>query len=215
MSPPARDLARLVDGGVPVVLVDARGEGVPMVVTDDVEGGRMATRHLIALGHERVAFMGADDDTAVGSTSSAQREQGYAEVLAEVGQPLDPAIICHGPHDRRVAQQLAQDLLAEDPPPTAIFATSDVQALGVIDAAAAAGVPVPEGLSVVGFDDIELAAYAQLTTVHQPLFDSGFLGATVLLDALDEADPPRAVVHELPLELVERATTAPPKERAA
>jgi LacI family transcriptional regulator len=216
LPPPPDDLARLARAGVPVVLVDAWGTDVPMVVTDDVEGGRIATRHLLALGHERVAFIGDDPDNAFGFASSPQREHGYRDVLDDAGIPLRPELVRYGPHDRTVAQRLTEQLLARREPPTAIFASSDVQATGVLAAARTAGLRVPEDLSVVGFDDIEISAYAGLTTVRQPLFDSGHIGARLLLDALRDngaAGGTGTVVRELPLELVERSTTGPPPTR--
>ncbi|HEY9555485.1 MAG TPA: LacI family DNA-binding transcriptional regulator [Acidimicrobiales bacterium] len=206
---PAHDLERLVTSRVPVVLVDAYGPGVPCVVTDDVSGGRLATEHLVALGHRRIGFIGDDPENPFGFVASAARQDGCEAVLAEHGLELDPELVRHGPHDREIAEQLATELLSLPEPPTAIFASSDVQALGALAAATAQGRSVPADLSVVGFDDIELSSYARLTTVRQPLFDSGFLGASLLLEALEGATPPPPVVHELPVELVERATTGP------
>ena len=122
-----------------------------------------------------------------------------------------------GPHVREVARGLAADLLGERPGdrPTAIFAASDTQALGVLEAARAAGVDVPGELSVVGFDDIEVSGYAGLTTVRQPLFESGRAAVALLLDALGSEDRPPAVVSRLDLELVERSTTGPPPARSS
>jgi LacI family transcriptional regulator len=236
LPPPARELARIVDAGVPVVLLDARGEDVPMVVTDDVEGGRIATRHLVDLGHERIAFIGEAPNNPFGFTSTALRERGYLAVLRAAGIRVDRHLIRYGAHDRTVAQRLAAGLLAKPERPTAVFAASDVQATGVLAAAAYAGLRVPEDLSVVGFDDIEIAAYAGLTTVHQPLFDSGRIATRMLLDHLDAGSHDDAVpgrdqgpwpgnngsrddhvrtLRELPLELVERTTTSAPPHRTA
>ena len=95
-------------------------------------------------------------------------------------------------------------------PPTAVFAASDVQALGVLEAARGLRIDVPEQLSVIGFDDIEIASYAGLTTVRQPLFESGRRGAELLLHALaGEPSPER--VEPWPLDLVVRGTTRPPR----
>jgi DNA-binding LacI/PurR family transcriptional regulator len=221
LPPPPDQLARLVEAGVPVVLVDARGEGVPSVITDDVEGGRIATRHLVELGHERIGFIGETPENPFGFTATALRERGYAEVAGGI----DPALVRYCAHERAEAQAAATDLVAGSPRPTAIFASSDVQATGVLAAAAALGLQVPEDLSVVGFDDIEVSAYAGLTTVRQPLFESGRLGAQLLLAALagderpwsdgdPEADPEGSMTHQLPLELVVRATTSPPRPAA-
>jgi len=211
---PTRDLDRLTSAGVPVVLVDTRGEGVPAVVTDDATGGRLATQHLVDLGHTAIAFVGDDPKNTFGFTSSAQREHGYATVLAEAGIAYRPELVRHGAHDRHVAEVLALELLSEADPPTAVFASSDVQATGVLAAAAARGLRVPGDLSVIGFDDIELSAYVGLTTVRQPLFESGQLGARLLLAAVSGEVPP-AVEHVLPLVIVDRTTTAAAPERGA
>lgn len=214
LPPRPAELDRFTAAGVPVVLVDARATGVPSVATDDEEGGRMATQLLIDLGHERIAFIGEPPDNPLGFVSATARQRGYATVLAAAGLP---EIVAHGPHDRVIAQALAADLLKRDPRPTAIFASSDVQATGVLAAAREAGMRVPDQLSVVGYDDIEVSAYVGLTTVRQPLFESGRLGTRLLLDALhgDGTSAADAHVHELPLQLVERETTglAPRRRR--
>lgn len=207
LPPLADDLARLIGWGVPVVLCDARGSGVPMVVTDDVAGGRLATRHLVDLGHERIAFLGDDRESEFGFTASDKREQGYNEVLRESGIAPDAELVRYGHHDRDIARGLVEQLLALASPPTAVFTSSDVQATGALAAARAARCRVPEDLSVVGFDDVELAAYAGLTTVRQPLFDSGYVAAKLLLGALEGEVPLAEEEHQLPLELIERSTT--------
>ncbi|MDX6234921.1 MAG: LacI family transcriptional regulator [Nocardioidaceae bacterium] len=214
MPPPPAHLARLRAAGVPIVLVDATGVGVPCVVTDDVEGGRIATRHLLALGHREIAFIGDETDNGFGFTSSARREQGYEEVLRAAGIRPRRSFIRHGAHERDTAIHLASQLLKLRTPPTAIFASSDVQATGVLEAARVHGVRVPDDLSVVGFDDIELSAYVGLTTVRQPLFDSGYLGARHLLDALEGRTHMVAAEHHLPLELIVRSTTTHPRSSA-
>jgi DNA-binding LacI/PurR family transcriptional regulator len=122
-----------------------------------------------------------------------------------------PDLVRLRPHGRDAAA-IAADLLALAGPPTAIFAASDLQALAMLDALTARGVRVPEDVSVVGFDDVELARYAGLTTVAQPLEDSGTRGAELLLAALDGESVPELRQH-LRLELVVRGTTAPPPGR--
>ncbi len=93
--------------------------------------------------------------------------------------------------------------------PTAVFATSDTLAIGVLEAAQEMGLQIPEDLSVIGYDDIEIAEYLQLTTIRQSLFESGAEGVKLLLQELDEP-PPAPVQLLLPTELVQRGTTAPP-----
>ena len=115
-----------------------------------------------------------------------------------------------GTHSRHVARSIAEDLLRLPDRPTAVFAASDIQALGVLEGARALGIDVPGDLSVVGFDDIEIASYAGLTTVRQPLFESGRRGCELLLQAL-AGDALAVRTETMPLELISRRTTAPPR----
>jgi LacI family transcriptional regulator len=202
ICPSEADLARLRAANVAVALVDSEHPELPCVTIDDVAGGRLAAEHLLELGHNRIAFVGDDETGAWGFTSSARRRVGAATAVAEAGGRL---IVRRGPHGRRHARALAARLLALDDPPTAIFAGSDLQAVGVLEAAQAAGVGVPDELSVIGFDDVELARYVGLTTVSQPLENSGAQGARLLIDAMRGA--PRHTCR-LELRVVRRSTTA-------
>lgn len=215
LPPPPDSLLKLAAAGVPVVLLDAQGEGVPAVVTDDVEGGRLATRHLLDLGHEHVAFLGDQPGGPLGFVSSSEREQGFRETMADAGLKVGERDILHGPHVRAVAQDLVTPILA-DPQmrPSAVFAASDTQALGVLQAARELGIDVPGELSVIGFDDVEVSSYVGLTTVRQPLYESGRRAASLLLDVLAGSDVP-ALEETLGLELVVRTTTGPPPNRAS
>lgn len=213
LIPPDAEVARLRAGGLPCVLVDAPHPELPAIVIDDVAGGELATRHLIELGHRRIGFVGDKPVDAFRFTSSRDRTRGYERAHEKAGLELLPEYVREGTHSRHVARSIAIELLRLPRPPTAIFAGSDTQALGVLEAARALGVAVPEELSVVGFDDIEAAALVGLTTVRQPLFDSGRRGAELLLQGIQgERLDPRA--EQLPLELVLRGTTAPPQRRA-
>lgn len=205
LCPLDTDLARFEAAGMPVVLVDHPDQRLPGVYTDDVAGGRLATEHLLALGHRRIAFLGDLEHNYHGFTSSAMRRTGYEQALAAAGFALDPELVRRAAHGREPAAALTRDLLAMKRPPTAIFAASDTQAIGVLEAAEALGADVPGDLSVVGYDDIELARYAGLTTVAQPLKESGVRGAELLLAALDGAATGGS---QLPVELVIRWTTA-------
>jgi len=210
LAPPKAELRRLAAAGIPVVLVDHAHESVATVTVDDLEGGRMATEHLLTLGHRRIAFAGDTVDGVHGASASSRRCAGYQRALADAGVPLRPELVKLRPHGRHAAE-IADELFALAAPPTAVFAASDLQALAMIEALEALGRRVPDDLSVVGFDDVELARYAGLTTVAQPLQDSGTRGAELLLSALEGDDVLQARQH-LSLELVVRGTTAPPRE---
>jgi LacI family transcriptional regulator, galactose operon repressor len=206
VSPSSDELRRFEAAGVPVTLVDTEHPGVPGVFIDDVEGGRLAAEHLLALGHRRIGYIGDREPHPFGFTSSARRRIGAAGAIEEAGAEL---VVRRGPHGRDEARAIAVELLRSEDAPTAIFAPSDLQAMGVLEGAADLGLDVPGDLSVVGFDDIEVARYAGLTTVAQPLEESGRRGAEMLIGALVGA-PVRAERLELQL-VVRRTTAAPPR----
>lgn len=209
LSPHEDDAATLHRAGVNVVLVDAEHPTMSRVVVDDVQGGLLAAGHLLALGHERIAFVGDDWPPGYGFKAAGRRHEGYVRALGRAGVPAEDAYYRKGPYGRVTAHRLTRELLALPQPPTAIFAASDTQALGVIEAASSAGLTIPRDLSVIGFDDLEVAAYVGLTTVRQPLHLSGRRGTELLLASLNRpAGPP--VEERLPLELVVRHTTGPP-----
>jgi DNA-binding LacI/PurR family transcriptional regulator len=191
---------------VPVVLVDVGHPGLPRVEIDDVHGGELATEHLLAKGHRRLGFVGDLPGNPFGFTSSERRREGFRRALRRAG--LEPAERLErlGVHGREQARALAEELLRERDRPTAVFAASDIQAFGVLQAAEALGLRVPEELAVIGFDDVEVAGILGLTTVRQPLRESGARG-TELLIARIEAGDQRPVMELEPLTVVERRTT--------
>jgi LacI family transcriptional regulator len=210
LIPPDEEVRRLRAESVPCVLIDARHDGLPSVVIDDVAGGELATRHLLELGHRRIAFIGDKPADPFRFQSSRDRTNGYRRALESAGVPLRAEYVREGTQSRHVARSIADELLQLPEPPTAVFAASDVQALGVLEAARGLRIDVPEQLSVIGFDDIEIASYAGLTTVRQRLFESGRRGAELLLKAL-AGEPAPVRVETLPLDLVVRGTSRPPR----
>jgi DNA-binding LacI/PurR family transcriptional regulator len=214
LPPEPEAAAALRSSPVPVVFIDVHSdaiEGLPRVLGDDVDGGALAAAHLVEVGHREIGFIGDLPENPFGFTSSSDRQRGMTAALRRAGIEVDPAWVGLGAHGRYEARDLARAMLTRDRRPTAILAASDTQALGVIAAAHELGLHVPDDLSVVGYDDIEAADYVGLTTVRQQLFESGRVGAELLLAEIDgRAEAPR--VAELAPELVVRATTRPPKE---
>lgn len=209
LLPDDEDAQRLVTADVPVVLVDAPYAGpLNQVVIDDVSGGYTATRHLIELGHRKIGYISDYLENPFNFVASLYRYEGYLMALEEAEIPFRPEYHQQGSHGREVARGLARVLLTLPDPPTAIFAASDTQAIGVLETARELGIDVPGQLSVVGFDDIEIAEYLQLTTINQPLFASGVEGVELLKRVLEN---PAAEVQRftLPTDLVIRATTSP------
>lgn len=213
LAPHPQEADALRASGVPVVLVDAMGGALPHILIDDVAGGALAARHLIELGHRRIAFVGdpLEDPLTFNFTSSRHRFEGFKQALCAAGIAARPDYLRHGVHGRYEARVLGRELLQLPEPPSAIFAASDTQAMGVLEAARDLGVAVPAQLSLIGFDDIDVAEYLGLSTVRQPLFESGARGAELLLALIAGEAHPAAPEH-LPVELVARTTTGRPPE---
>jgi len=211
-------LAAFRRGRIPLATVDVLAPGVPQTIVDDVAGGRLATAHLLSLGHRRIGFVGdavpGRSARDLGFASSRRRLLGYRRELAAAGLTADPELVRLGPDGPAVAAELAEQLLRLPDPPTAIFAASDTQAMGVLRAAELCGFPVPGRLSVVGFDDIESAALLNLSTVRQPLQRSGAEGARRLC-ALLRGALVRPLRQQLPLWIVQRSSSAPPAAPSA
>ncbi|HET9553497.1 MAG TPA: LacI family DNA-binding transcriptional regulator [Anaeromyxobacteraceae bacterium] len=206
-----RSLARQA---LPVVVMDRERPDLALdtVLTDHRQGGLDATRHLLALGHRRVACVAGP----AGLSPSALRLGGYRQALEEAGLPYDAALVRHGDFHPASGHAAARALLALADPPTALFACNDLMAFGVLRAAAELDRPVPEALAVVGYDDVELAAFAvpPLTTVAQPRAEMG--RAAVRLIASRVADPrlPRQQAL-LPVSLVVRRSSGERERRRA
>lgn len=201
---------RLRSRAIPFVIVDPAGDpspDVPSVGSANWSGGLMATRHLIELGHRRIAAITGPEDMMC----SLARLDGYRSAMNSAGLPIDPAWIRFGDFHVTGGRDRASEMLAAPEPPTAIFAGSDLQALGVLDAARAHGLRVPEDLSIVGYDDIPLAKWVtpRLTTVHQPLRRMGEEAARLAI-RLSEETPPTTPRMDLATSLVVRESTAPP-----
>jgi DNA-binding LacI/PurR family transcriptional regulator len=207
-SPHDQDVTRFVEANLPVVLIDAFHPTLPRVVVDNVAGGYLATKHLIGLGHRHIGFISDFLDSPF-NTPVRDRYAGHLQALTEANIPFNEAYHCQAVHGRQEAKALALRLLAMDKPPTAVFAYSDTQAIGVLDAAQELSLRIPEDLSIIGFDNIEAAEFLGLTTIRQSLFDSGVKGAKLLLEQMRiESVPPKEVL--LPIELIIRNTTAVP-----
>jgi DNA-binding LacI/PurR family transcriptional regulator len=209
LPPDDEQAERLTCSKIPTVLVDAYHPDLACVYPDDVEGGRIATRHLIEFGHRQIAFM-SDYLKTPFHPSMRLRYQGYRETLASAGIPFEPKYQVEGDRGRDNARVMARELLGMEDPPTAVFAASDTHAIGIIDACYDLGVRIPKDLSVIGYDDIRDAAYVDLTTIDQHLVQSGSEGARMLFELL--ADPHSDCQRKqiLSVDLVVRGTTGRP-----
>jgi LacI family transcriptional regulator, galactose operon repressor len=204
--PPDR-IARFVRDGFPIVCLDRDidSSAIPLVQVDNRLGGRVATQHLILLGHRRIAHVTGAATLGI----SKERRAGYADALEKAGIEVDSAYITVGTFTEDGGYRAARLLLEVEPRPTAIFAANDLTAVGAINAIVERGLRVPDDVSVVGFDDVRLAAYTAppLTTVKQPADRIARLATELLIGLIrgGEADQLR---HLLPPSLVVRGSTA-------
>ncbi|MGW1054690.1 LacI family DNA-binding transcriptional regulator [Streptomyces sp. NPDC002521] len=206
---PAEVKQRLRSRSIPFVVIDPAGDpdpDVPSVGSANWNGGLAATRHLVQLGHRRIGIITGPQDMLC----SLARLDGYRSALSMAGLAADPELVRYGDFHVEGGRERAAELLDLDDPPTAIFAGSDLQALGVLEAARLRDLRVPHDLSVVGYDDVPLAQWSSpaLTTVHQPLREMAE-GATQMLLRLRSQEPV-ATRLELATSLVVRQSTAAP-----
>ena len=210
LIPSEEDLHRISAHNIPVVFVETAHPNFACVTVDHREGGQKAVQHLIELGHRKIAYVGDYLDDRLGNFISRYRYEGYRAALDKAGISFRPEYIRQTDLTRHAAREQALALLQLPDPPTAIFAYADEMALGVLEAARSLSLRVPEDFSVVGYDDIELAHFVQLTTIRQHMFDSGVHGVNLLMKAMGVLDGVPPTTLNLSTELVCRQTTAPP-----
>lgn len=212
-SSAASDSAHWRQLGVPLVLVDRACEGVEadVVSSNNESGAYQATRHLLALGHQRVASITGP----LRLQTARDRLAGFQRAVREYRVPADQVAVVEGDFREEGGYRAMRELLRRQPPPTAVFAANDVMALGALAALEEAGLRVPEDVAVAGYDDIPYALRVRpkLTTVAQPKYEMGAAAAELLLQRLTDPErpvqrvllEPRLVVRE---STVVRQTTA-------
>jgi LacI family transcriptional regulator, repressor for deo operon, udp, cdd, tsx, nupC, and nupG len=200
------DLHELFELDLPVTLIGSHSAGVASVSIDDVEGGRMATQHLINLGHERIGLI-SGRPLPTPFFPENDRLAGYREALVASGLQVDRQLQVPGFFTIEGGEHAITAQLSQRTPPTAVFAMSDEMAFGALRALRRHGLQAGRDVSIVGFDGHEMADLLDLTTVCQPAEDLGALAARCLLELLDNpATEPQA--RRLPTQLYVRGSTA-------
>jgi DNA-binding LacI/PurR family transcriptional regulator len=201
----AQYLSMLQEMQVPIVLINNQhpGEFGYHVSIDNPDGARAVTRHLLELGHRRIAYIG----DRLGLHSDEERLAGYRETLEGAGIPFDPALVVYGESTPESGRDAMNELLGRTEPPTAVFCYNDMSAYGAMRAVRERGLHVPDDVSVAGFDDLFLSSYTDppLTTVRQPTHEMGRDAAAILLDLLAGGSPASIVK---PGTLIVRQSTA-------
>ncbi len=201
-----QELIRIKAEGEPIVLLgQLPGTGIAFVDVDNVGGARLATQHLIDLGHRRIAII---TNAPIAYTASYDRLCGYRLALESAGINYDDSLVHYGYFTPESGFQAMESLLASQPLPTAVFVASDTVALGALQAIRKAGLSVPQDLALVGFDDIPLSAFIDppLTTVRLPAFGLGWGAAEMLIHLIGKEDLLESEVL-LETELVVRASS--------
>ena len=205
--PPDR-ITRFVREGLPIVCLDRDIDStlVPLVQVDNRLGARLATEHLLELGHERIGHIAGPPDLGI----SDERIEGYRDALRAAGIAVDPELIAVGSFTEEGGYEAAR-VLSDKWDLTALFAANDLSAIGALSALVQSGRRVPEEISVVGFDDLRLSRFTNppLTTVHQPAGEIARHAAELLLE-LASGRPVERMRYFLEPGLVVRSSTAPP-----
>ena len=203
----------LVALGQPLIFVGSGPPGQLTVRLDDRRAGFEATRHLLALGHTRIAHVTGDVDERSAWAPGTDRLEGWRRALRSAGLTPDERLVVQGDFDFETARQATRTMLRQHPDVTAVFAASDEMAMGAILAARDLGRSVPDDLSVIGIDGHDLGELVGLTTLAQSAQDQGTTAATLLLGMITGEPAPEQVIF--PTDLVLRTSTAPPRARAA
>jgi LacI family transcriptional regulator len=197
----------ILRSSIPAVFIDnvLQGERATYVKSDFMTGAYQAAEHLLQLGHRRIAFFPGDTLVLTGT----ERLLGYQRALAHAGLLMDPDLVRPSEWETKSAYEAAMTLLSERRDFTAIFAASDMMALGVMRALRKHGLRVPEDISIIGFDDIDLSEDADppLTTIHQDKQTIGEGAIARLMQLLQEKETPEPLI--VPTRLVVRASTSP------
>jgi LacI family transcriptional regulator len=196
-----------IQQNIPIVVVDrfVPNLDIDLVVTNNVLGGWLATSHLYGLGHKKIACIAGTPQF----TPNAERIQGYEKALVEAKIPINPDLIIRSNFQFEGGYKAAQQLLSQENRPTAIFACNDLMAIGAMRAAIDLGYRIPEDLSIIGYDDVQMTKYTnpQLTTISQPMFEMGNRAAEMLIERIHELEiPTRKKILEP--NLVVRGSTA-------
>jgi LacI family transcriptional regulator len=206
------EIKELVGSGIPVVLLHQPPTVSVFsgVCVNQFEGGMLAGKHLLELGHRKIAYLNGPR----GHGNFAERAKGFMKAMASSKQNVAPTIM-HGPPSFDGRYQMAKKLLAQNRGTTAIFAANDVTAFGIAHAVFEAGLSIPEDISLIGFDNVELANVVRppLTTIHQPKYEMGHAAVEILLSLAKGGHLGVPEHREFGVRLVKRSSTSAPSKK--
>lgn len=194
------------EAGIPVILIDTYSPLFTSLVIDNIEGAYQAVKYLIEIGHRRIGFINGVVEGNIKFNQANDRLIGLHRAFGEAGLLFDPELMLTSEWNRSGGKQAALELLSQEKRPTAIFAASDMQAIGVLEAARHLHLNVPDDVSVIGFDDIEVAELLELSTIQQPMQQLGELGVSKLMEIMKKPQQLPELIR-LNTTLIERRTT--------
>jgi DNA-binding LacI/PurR family transcriptional regulator len=205
---PEEILEPLQQAHIPTVVLEHELPNTHCIAINDLQGGQLATQHLLSLGHRRIGIIRRKPTTAL----SRMRYVAFQDMLQAANIPLDPNLVIESEAGQASGYDSMQKLLALPQPATAVFAHNDVLAMGAISAIYQAGLTVPNDMSIVGYDDTINAAYLNppLTTIKLPIAEMGHTAGKKILDLIKNGGSFSPGTTMLPVELIIRASTAPP-----
>ncbi len=202
------EIKRLAQVNCPIVAVDNAIDGVSSYFVNNTKGGELAMSHLLALGHTKIGYLGDLHGIVRGVPNTPEhRYTGYLNGLEKAGIPFDDRYTRFGIMSEENGYKLTKSIMEQADPPTALFVYCDTAAVGALKALREMGLRVPEDISVVGFDDIDVARHVNLTTIRQPMQQYGVRAAQKMLELLSDTET-SGDHHCFDLELIERGTTA-------
>ncbi len=207
LTPGAAFANGFVEKGIPVVLVDAYSPVLTSLVVNNIEGAHQAVKCLIEKGHRHIAFINGIIEGNFKFNPANDRLIGLHRALGEAGLLFEPEFAVTTEWSRQGGKAAALQLLSQKKRPTAIFAASDIQAVGVLETARALNISVPADLSVIGYDGIELSELLDLSTVQQPMQYMGERAIEELMQRIEHPELPARLIR-LNTTLIERRTTA-------
>ncbi|MCD4720131.1 MAG: LacI family transcriptional regulator [Desulfobacula sp.] len=203
-------LKTLLDEGFPFVLLYSTVKTGPLsaVGIDNYQGGYRATEHLVKFGHERIGMVAGNFSI---SDRSLHRWYGYRQCLKNNGIPYDKDLLAQTDYSLTGGRDSVKQLLSLQNPPTAVFCSNDYLAFGAMKGARELGLNLPEDLSIVGFDDVQIASYVVpgLTTIHQPAYEMGKMGTKLLFQRIKGQAKPVQLMMESSLIVRESTIWAP------
>ena len=206
MPPTEAEFKWIMGTGIPISLIGTTHDGCASVVIDDVEGARQATQHLIDLGHRKIALVGGGPLDIFGFPVHEMRKQGFLKAHNESGIEWNSRYEAIGDFTQNISSLAMEKLLDLKVPPTAVFCESDEMAYGVLETLKRRGIKVPDEISLIGFDNHEMAEFVDLTTVAQPVHFMGQMAATSIMAKINRPDS-ELLKFVVPTSLILRGST--------